>query len=197
MDEQLENSYSRMVLGNIYSKVEACSQQSANAFLRLASLDLRNEPLVERLTRSFSSLAEQSKRLLDLIHDVTLGGNTDIQICESEADNCLRELAGLNQFMRSENMNPAEDERCHPLCPEVEDAWDGVVNTVRMIRSIDGDADDINCLIRAEALERRFADAVENEPKLSLANAKIADLEKVCTLALKVVNSDRTQLIYR
>lgn len=188
MDDQLESSCSRIVLGNIYSKVEACSQQSANAFLRVANLDLRNEPLVERLTASFFTLAEKSKRLLDSIHNVTLGGTTNVQICGSEADKLLRELAGLTAFMRSENMNPTEDERCHPLCPEVDDAWDGIVSVVRVIRSIDSDADDINCLLRAESLERRLAEAVENEPKLTLANSKIVDLEKVCTLVLRVVN---------
>ena len=54
-----------------------------------------------------------------------------------------------------------------------------MTKVVSQVRSVDGDPEDINYLMCARAIEQQLTDAVQNEPKLVIANAKIASLEKV------------------
>merc|ERR1712194_819723 len=61
---------------------------------------------------------------------------------------------------------------------EFGDSWGGICAIVSGVRSVDGDAEDVNYLMRAGAIENQLAEAVQNEPKLTIASAKIASLEK-------------------
>merc|ERR1712194_798645 len=61
---------------------------------------------------------------------------------------------------------------------EFGDSWGGICAIVSGVRSVDGDAEDVNYLMRARAIENQLAEAVQNEPKLVIASAKIACLEK-------------------
>ncbi len=69
--------------------------------------------------------------------------------------------------------------RHHYLSVEFGDSWGGITMAVSQARSLDGDSDDINYLMRSRTIENKLAQAVQNEPKLIAANAKIASLEKV------------------
>jgi uncharacterized protein YeeX (DUF496 family) len=47
------------------------------------------------------------------------------------------------------------------------------------IRSIDGDVEDVNHYVRAYRIETQLREAVENQPRLVIANQKVVALEKV------------------
>jgi hypothetical protein len=53
---------------------------------------------------------------------------------------------------------------------------------VSQARILDGDAEDVNYLICARAIENLLEEVVQNEPKLVIANSKITSLEKVSRL---------------
>jgi hypothetical protein len=103
----------------------------------------------------------------------------DLVKCEAVADAAMRELAKFSSALRAANLTVESGEGYHPFSPEAKDAWEGISSLARTMRSIDGDADDVNYLIRAAVLENQLTEGVESGPKLSLANTKIGSLEKV------------------
>ena len=54
--------------------------------------------------------------------------------------------------------------------------------------------EDVNFLIRARSIEQSLEQAVEKEPKLALANAKVASLEKSLNLRSKEIAMQNTRL---
>jgi hypothetical protein len=106
----------------------------------------------------------------------------------------MRELAKFSSALRAANLTVESGEGYHPFSPEAKDAWEGISSLARTMRSIDGDADDVNYLIRAAVLENQLTEGVESGPKLSLANTKIGSLEKVsCIPAVDCVFRDSSQ----
>lgn len=178
VDAQSGSTDSHRTLRFLYNKVEQTSSQATNACLRLANLDVNNKSLLDKLSGPFVELVAESQVLLTSLQELlTSGGSIDSS--ETAVEKALGNLAKISSILRAENMNPREDERCHALSPEAEDSWNGVSGIACAIRSIDGDADDVNYLLRARSIEHRLNEAVENEPKLAMANTKVASLEKV------------------
>jgi len=64
------------------------------------------------------------------------------------------------------------------LSPECGDPWAAVIEVVSRVQSRTGDTNDLNYIIRSRKLEEELSVAVENDAKLSIANAKIKSLEK-------------------
>jgi hypothetical protein len=91
----------------------------------------------------------------------------------------VRLLAAL---ARKAELDQYESERHHCLSAEFGDSWLGVTEIVSQVRIVNGDPEDVNYLLRARAIENQLAEAVGNEPKLAIADAKNASLEKVSRL---------------
>ena len=102
-----------------------------------------------------------------------------LQSCEAATDEVVKLVSQFAAALRSANLHTTEDNKFHPFSPEVADVWEGVTQLARSIRSIDGDKDDVNYLLRAREIEHSLEDAVESQPKLALAESKVANLEKV------------------
>lgn len=162
----------------LYGRVEQASSQASNACLRLSTLDVKNEKLVDNLTEVVNEVKTVSGKLLKTIQNMLLlEGSLDES--KVDAEHTVKAVSKLLSMLRSVNMNAAEQGRYHQLSPEGNDAWLAVSNIAQEIRSIDGDGDDINHLIRAHKIEIRLREAVEKEPKLSIANQKLSIMEKV------------------
>jgi dynactin 1 len=177
VDSLSDSNVEGNTLGSLYGKVEQCSSQAWNMCLGLANLDLQNERVIAGLTGMLAELASESKELGHAIQAI-LTSSGDISAGEEAVSKSLRSLAKITSLLRSENMNPREDERPHPLSPEVDDAWRNIASIARQVRSIDGDDEDINFIVRARNIENRIGEAVDNEPKLAFAYTKVASLEK-------------------
>lgn len=167
----------------LYNKLEQGSSQATNACARLAMLDVRNDKLVEEMSASVKEWKAESKNMLAAVRELLLSSG-NLQLCQTTAGKTLRLLAKLSSALRSAKLNQDDENRFHALSPEADDAWENISRLARSTRSIDGDKDDVNFLARAHVIERRLGDAVENEPKLALANTKISSLEKVRTKKL-------------
>ena len=180
VDAQPEDSDSLTALSALYNRVELCSSQASNVSSRLAMLDLKNEKLIDALAEEFSQMVSESDRLLTAVRELlTTGGNGVPQTCKVAAEAMLRVLAKISSILRAENLAPNEDERHHPISPEADDTWLGIASVARAVRAVDGDSEDVNFLLRANAIEHQLFDAVEKEPLLMVAQTKVASLEKV------------------
>jgi len=81
------------------------------------------------------------------------------------------------------------------LSPETSDPWESIVKLARKLRSSEGDADDINYLIRGKALEEQLSVAVENDAKLSISNSKVRSLEKNLATRSKEISMQNGRLL--
>lgn len=168
----------RFALNDLYNRIEQCSTQIVNVSLRLSTLDLTNEKLVNELTELGNVVNNHSQTLLDSVREL-LTANGDADACRSLTKDSLGSLAKLSLVLRTENMGANESENLHSMSPESHDAWKAVTQMVQSIRAIDGDKEDINYLLRAQSIQHKFEDAVENEPKLARSLSTISTLEKV------------------
>jgi dynactin 1 len=170
-------------LGALYSNIEQAASQASTVSLRLANLDVQNNRLVKELSTLVKEWKETSVDLTTRVQGLILSDGEvkdgDVKLCESEVANILEALAKLSSAIRSAKLNPKEDDSFHALSPEAHDTWGSIASLSRAIRAIDGDEEDVNHLIRARAIEQHLGDAVDNEPKLEVANTKITQLEKV------------------
>ena len=166
----------------LMTKLDQISTEATKASHRMIRLDLQQESTVSEMAElavawkdSSLGLSNITQEVFSVKRDFTL---EDIKKCETAADDAMRLLAQFSSALRAANLN-SDDAVYHPLSPESKDSWEGISSLARAVRSVDGDADDVNYLLRARALERQLEDAVENGPKLSAADAKVASLEKV------------------
>jgi len=163
--------------GGLYNLLEQASTQSSNACRRLASLDIKNSDLVSELSTIVDRLKYESAIMLREIQAL-LVSEGDLNSCKTAADKSRSELAKLLSALRSSNLNQNDNQGYHVLSPEANDSWNCVASIARSVRSVDGDEEDVNYMMRAREIERRLDSAIENEPKLTLANTKVASLEK-------------------
>ena len=104
----------------------------------------------------------------------------DMDKCASLLEEVFAVSRKLAALLRKANLGEHDTSSFNSLSPEFGDSWGGVTRIVSQVRGVDGDSEDVNYLMRARAIEHQLTEAVQNEPKLVIVNAKVASLEKVC-----------------
>jgi dynactin 1 len=175
-------------LRTLLKKLDQAASEAAKSCLRLAHLDVQDEAMVEDMSAVADSWRAASDDLLGNIYNMmaSADGITPEQLsgCEAATDEVVKLVSQFAAVLRTANLHAVNDKKFHPFSPEVADVWEGVTLLARSIRNKDGDEDDVNYLVRARAIENNLEDAVVKGPKLALANAKVASLEKVrCTFS--------------
>ena len=166
-------------LAKLYNSLEHGSSQATNACLQLAAINTIDEASIVSLEATISEWKTNSDALLQSVHALVLAKG-DLSSCEAIAATALTSMTQVMSLLRSSNYKAKEDESYHPLSPEAVNAWSAISQLVRSIRSVDGDADDINFMMRAHSVETQIDRAIANEPKLVTAESKVVNLEKVC-----------------
>jgi len=176
-------------LRSLLMKLGHLGNESNNAFAKLSYINIQNTSIVTKLSDCVMVWKKASDDLFTIIKatfssavatDMSLD---NIAACEKSTDNVLRVATQFSSALRSGMSNTTASvaettTQQHPLSPETDDFWSGISKLVQTIRKTDGDEEDVNFLFRARAIEHRLTDALEKEPKLSLANAKVTSLEK-------------------
>jgi hypothetical protein len=175
---QADGDHQARVLVRLYNRVEQASNQASNICFRLTNLDVQNSVLVKELEESVDTWKKESTDLVNSVRTLLFATDGSVESCSTGVENVLKEIAKLLQTLRSAKLNPADDESFHALSPEANDPWEKMSVLVQSIRAIDGDHEDINYLIRARDIERHLEQAIDNEPKLEQAEAKVSALEK-------------------
>lgn len=185
-------------LKRLLRKLDKASAEASKSCLRLATLDVQDDNIVADISGVADRWRAASDDLLGNIFTMMSSeeGITpeNLQGCEEASDEVLRLVSQFAAVLRTANLNVTEDHRFHPFSPEVADVWEGVTLLARSIRAKDGDVEDVNYLIRARGIEQSLEQAVEKEPKLALANAKVASLEKSLSLRSKEIAVQNTRL---
>lgn len=191
-------------LKRLLGKLDSLSSEANQLCLRLASLDVQKSNDISTLSSGTGSLRVACDELLANIRTALLEGDgiaaDGLQACDGTAEAAAKMMSKLSSVLRAAKLNNHENGVFHPLSAESKDTWDGLSRLAKHVRSIDGDEEDTNYLMRARNIEHRLSDAVANEPKLSLANSKVASLEKVGCCQVLVLSltfgAYSTMLIY-
>mmetsp|Transcript_13107 Transcript_13107/g.18555 ORF Transcript_13107/g.18555 Transcript_13107/m.18555 type:complete len:1498 (+) Transcript_13107:112-4605(+) len=171
----------RRTLKLLMTKLDQVTAQASKVCLRLSRLNVNDEKCLSKLSVIADQWKDASVKLFEGIQGMVSDEGLlreSVRPCEDTAEEILRSLVNFSFALRAVNLNDESERGFHPLSPEIDDPWEGVRNLAQAVRVIDGDAEDVNCLMRARAIEERLEDAVNNESKLSLANAKVTSLEK-------------------
>ena len=151
----------------------------------LAGLQLNDTDTLNSLDELSSQYHSHSKDLYECI-STTLDGESitieDVDKFSSLMDSVLSSAKQIAALVRKTGWSENDNIQHHYLSAEYEDSWGGITTVVSQARILDGDAEDVNYLMRARAIENLLEEAVQNEPKLVIANSKIASLEKVSRL---------------
>lgn len=182
------------MLAKLYNRVEQASTQASNICLRLSGLDIQNSNLVNKIEEGVDTWEKCSADMIDSVRSLLLSPDGKMQACARCVDSTLKEMAKLMQTLRSAKLNPPDDENNHALSPEAHDPWERISMLVCSIRAIDGDHEDVNYLIRAREVERHLERAIDNEPKLEQAEAKLSLLEKVLSSRSKEIALQNARL---
>ena len=186
------------MLKPLLNKLDQASSEASKSCLRLAHLDVLDETIVAGLSEAAEAWRSSSDDLLGNIYNMLLSeeGLTQdsVSACVAATDEVVKVVSHFATVLRSANLTDTNDGNYHPFSPEVADVWEGVTLLAKAIRSKDGDAEDINYLLRARTIEHNLEDAVESVPALSLANAKVSSLEKSLSLRSKEIAMQNARL---
>lgn len=151
---------------------------------------------------SLSDLSVQfHTRSMELYHCVTTAfegqsiTSEDVHKFSSQVEMVLSSAKHIASSVRKSDVDEYTHHH-HYLSVEFGDSWGGIIAAVSQVRSLDGDYDDVNYLMRARAVENKLAEAVNNESKLVAAHARIASLEKVRRLYWFVFSDCAATLSY-
>ena len=183
LDSNTQSGKTQTELNLLYSAIEQTTSLVTSVAWQLRNLDLMDAKEVGGLSTACSNFLSEAISLKEGVKDLLMSSG-DIEICKAASIRTLHLINKIATELRSKVTNISEGEAYHPLSPEHDDHWGGVTTLVRSIRSMDGDSEDVNFFLRAKAMEHRLSDAVDNEPKLQLATAKITGLESVRKLSL-------------
>jgi dynactin 1 len=185
-------------LKQLLRKLDKASAEAAKSCLRLATLDVQDDSIVADISGVADRWRAAADDLLGNIFSMISSeeGITPDQLhaCMAATDEVVRLVSQFAAVLRTANLSVTDDHRFHPFSPEVADVWEGVTLLARSIRATDGDEEDVNYLLRTRAIEQSLEQAIEKEPKLALANAKVASLEKSLNLRSKEIAVQNTRL---
>ena len=149
----------------------------------VSGLQLDDDETLDSLNHLAGQYTEKSSTFAEIVKTSFASSVSEDDVLSSmtaleDVGDVARQLSAL--IRRAElDENTSENSRFHYLSPEFGDSWKGVTEVVSQFRGVDGDPEDVNFLTRAREIEHFLSEAVENGPKLEVAETKISRLEKV------------------
>lgn len=188
----------KAVLRHLMTKLDQISGEASKMGPRLSRLDVKNEKIVNEIEGVATEWMSASQVMLTnvktLFASKTEINVTNVTVCEAAADVVIKALSQLSSSLRAADLNAEDEAVCHPFASEAKDPWNGIARLAQAVRAIDGDSDDVHFIVRAQSAEQRFTEAIENIPKLTIANNKIATLEKTLSTRSKEVAMQNARL---
>ncbi|CAB9517569.1 CAP-Gly domain [Seminavis robusta] len=183
---------------SLLAKLDSLGSEASQICLRLAFLDVQKGDEISRYLAQGSKLRDACNELQARVRTSFLEADrisvADIRGCAADAEAAAKLLSQFSTVLRAAKLNSEEVGCYHPLSPEARDSWYGLSRLARSVRTVDGDEDDVNFLMRARSIEHRLSEAVANEPKLSLANSKVTSLEKSLATRSKEIAMQNARL---
>eukprot|EP00566_Odontella_aurita_P003324 CAMPEP_0113548030 /NCGR_PEP_ID=MMETSP0015_2-20120614/12676_1 /TAXON_ID=2838 /ORGANISM="Odontella" /LENGTH=1474 /DNA_ID=CAMNT_0000448633 /DNA_START=17 /DNA_END=4441 /DNA_ORIENTATION=- /assembly_acc=CAM_ASM_000160 len=184
-------------LSGVLNKVDRVNAESAKLCHQLSGFNVNEEKPIEEIGVIAKDWVESAKAMFDSVKSLLSGSKMDfakVADCDSAADGALRFVAKVSSCVRSNKIVAEEGQSSHALSPESRDPWEHMANLVRKVRIISGDEEDLNYIIRAHVVESQLTEAIDNETKLSLSNARASSLEKSLASRSKEIGLQNARL---
>jgi dynactin 1 len=177
-------------LADVLTKAKQSCASILDVCKKLSGLDLSDSDILASLDELSDQFQYGSKSLFECVKTALSKksvNSEDLTNISSLLEKVLTSVRLLAALVRKAELDQHDTKHHHYLSAEFGDSWLGVTEIVSQVRNVNGDPEDVNYLMRARAIENQLAEAVENEPKLAIADAKIAGLEKVSKLNIPAV----------
>ncbi|KAL7552518.1 hypothetical protein ACHAWF_015767 [Thalassiosira exigua] len=183
--------------GEVITKAKQSCSSMLDVCKKLSGLRLNDVDTLVSLNDLSSQYQASSCALFECVKTIAEEKSMtleDLNKCALLLEKVLAAARQLAALLRKADLGDHDTTNHHYLSAEFGDSWGGVTEIVSQVRGVDGDSEDVNYLMRARAIESQLADAVENEPKLVIANAKIASLEKSLSSRSKEIQMQNARI---
>lgn len=200
-------------IANLLNKLENIAIECAKMCQRLTNLSLREEDenLIREVEDATHEWKESTHKLVDVFQSTFNSKEVSIEKvsnCESQAERALQCAVKVSAILRTHKMigeEKSEDGKFvfHPLSPEADNSWKGVIQLAIKDRKLNntqvGDDDEImesiNFYSRGQAIEQKLQVALENDTKLTTALLQISSLEKSLASRSKEINMQNARMV--
>jgi len=194
IDEHDKKQNGALMLHSLMERVEKLCIEISLASFTLSGVDLTDESIIEYATSSAKDISTITVNFFLAVE--TLCSSQEIcssQLSELDAKvlSTSNAIAKLSAFFRT---NQIEGVSQTPLLsPESMDPWVSVIHAATKVQRVSGESD-LNYAVRGRTLEEQLSLAVENDAKLSVADAEIKSLEKNLSTRSKEISIQNSRL---
>ncbi|KAL3821819.1 hypothetical protein ACHAXA_003321 [Cyclostephanos tholiformis] len=184
-------------LADVLTKAKQCCASILDVCNNLPGLKLDNNDVLTSLDELCDQYRIDSNLLFESIKTALSGQSItsmDVTNFSSLLEKVFSTVRLLAALVRKAELDRGDMKHHHFLSAEFGDSWQGVTTIVSQVRNMNGDPEDVNYLMRARAIENHLSEAVENEPRLVNANAKIVSLEKKLSSRSKEIEMQNRRL---
>lgn len=186
------------ILIGLVLKMEKLCRDISSTYSNLSTLDISDDAVVTELCNITPSIEKYFRNVFETVETFCKAdeiSTEDLGTILSDADTAAGYLVKLSSFIRSiELVADSSHEVVNGLAPEVSDPWIGIINAATKVRNGIGDSIELNFIVRERALEGQLSAAVQNDSKLTIANAKIKNLEKNLATRSKEISIQNSRL---
>jgi hypothetical protein len=193
-DDNDKAQHGALMLHSLMERVDKLCSEISLVSSNFSGADLTNESVIDSVTSNARDISIITFELF--LSMETLCSSQEIstsQLPELNAKvlSTSNAIAKISAYFRTNQM---EGEGQIPLLsPESTDPWVSVVQAATKALRVSGESD-LNYEVRGRTLEEQLSLAVENDAKLSIADAKIKNLEKNLSTRSKEVLIQNTRL---
>lgn len=169
------------MLNDVMIKCERLCCEFSTVFGALCEVEITDDGTVHEITNIAKDIHNFTARLFSAVEGLCTSQeiqSKNVSQFGSDITAAENSMSKLTAFLRSQQIDGIGDKKAPLLSPEAIDPWASVVEAARKAQSVSADADDLNFIERGTSLEEQLSLAVENDTKLSIADAKIKSLEK-------------------
>lgn len=145
-------------LANVLNRAKKSCDSMIDVCKKLAGLQLNDTDTLDSLDDLSSQYQTSSSALFECVKTTFEGQNitsTEVDNISVVLEQVLSAARSLAALVRKAELGDYEVTNYHPLSAEFGDSWGGVTDIVSQVRSVDGDSDDVNYLMRARAIENQ------------------------------------------
>lgn len=196
IDENDKTQTGALMLNSLVKKVETLCIEVSAASSTFSGVDFTDNAIVESATSMSRDLRTASFDFFSAVE--ALCNSQEIhssQLPELDAKvvSTSTRVAKLSAFFRTNQIEADGQSQTALLSPESTDPWVNVIEAATKVQRARGESD-LNYRVRGRSLEEQLSIAVENDAKLSIADAKIKSLEKNLATRSKEISIQNSRL---
>jgi len=196
IDEHDKTQTGALMLYSLVKKVETLCNEVSVASSTFSGVDLTDNAIVAAVTSMSRDICTASFDFFSAVEALCSSQeihSSQLPELDAKVFNTSTRLAKLSAFFRTNQIEADGQSQTALLSPESTDPWVSVIEAATKVQRARGESD-LNYAVRGRLLEEQLSIAVENDAKLSIADAKIKSLEKNLATRSKEISIQNSRL---